>query len=381
MKILCNSCENTFEVNPSTAGKVKYSKCKSVFRVEYFLKSPCPHCNTPLKVITDEKKNHIGYPLEKTERRETKTEIDAAQIKAVRREPTKKIIQEDTEGKTIVNINERLRKKLETRLENSQRFSVKQTFIAKSKIDAKSKKIATTRKSNSKKKIKIPNLGKLANHASQPKVYLTFFTLLALFLTATMMKSIFKSDDTLTLSATNQPVVENGVEEYEPQGDEPQGGPAYLSDDKKAGLEDETIKKINSNLQVLKLPPLKQVTSTFGVRLDPFTRKLAFHAGIDFKEDMGSKIEAAMDGTVKYAGPKSSYGFAVVIRHNNGYETLYGHLSKVLVQAGQRVKQKDIIALAGSTGRSTGAHLHFELIKNGKKIDPLQADLLSLSKN
>jgi murein DD-endopeptidase MepM/ murein hydrolase activator NlpD len=197
-----------------------------------------------------------------------------------------------------------------------------------------------------------------------------------------IMKSVFHSDKTLNVATQEHPALEEGLEEFEPtHPDVAVGGPAFPSEvDRKTGLEDETIKQINSNLQILRLPPLRQVTSTYGVRLDPFTKKLAFHAGIDFKADLGTKIEAAMDGVVKSAGKKSMYGNAVVIKHNNGYETLYGHLSKILVQPGQKIKQKDIIGLAGSTGRSTGPHLHFELIKNGKKIDPLSADLLTATK-
>ena len=176
--------------------------------------------------------------------------------------------------------------------------------------------------------------------------------------------------------------MEDNLEEFEPiHHEDPIGGPSLPSEsNRKIDLDDETIKRITSNLQILHLPPLNQVTSTYGIRLDPFTKKLAFHAGVDFRAHAGTKIEAAMDGIVKYAGRKNMYGNAVIIKHNNGYETLYGHMSKVLVKQGDRIKQKDVIGLAGSTGRSTGPHLHFELIKNGKKIDALSTDLLATTK-
>ena len=131
-----------------------------------------------------------------------------------------------------------------------------------------------------------------------------------------------------------------------------------------------------SDLQLLYLPSLSKVTSSYGVRLDPFTRKLAFHGGVDFKAEEGTNVHAALDGVVEYAGRKGLFGNVVILKHKKGYKTLYAHLQKTLVKKGQEVTRKDIIGLAGSTGRSTGSHLHFELHYKGKKKDPLQADLI-----
>lgn len=155
------------------------------------------------------------------------------------------------------------------------------------------------------------------------------------------------------------------------------------------GLKDETLTKLGmteeqlkntkrtkSDLHVLYLPPLSKVTSPYGVRLDPFTKKIAFHGGIDFKAKKGSEVNAALNGTVEYAGRKGLYGNVVILKHKKGYKTLYAHLHKPLVKKGQKVTRKDVIGLAGSTGRSTGPHLHFELHHKGKKKDPLQADLI-----
>ncbi len=345
MKILCNHCKHFFKVDQDQSSRVRYSKCKSVFRMEIHLKSPCPHCKTELKVITDEKKNFIGIPKDQPFPNETKKS-------KITLPPEKS----DTQ------LEDRVRKKIQSRSESFQRYSVhgykKPPTIAKA--------------------FQIPNLSNVIQRTTQPKIYLTVLTIFSLLCVYGIMKSVFKSDETFNLSS-NDTALEETLDEFEPiHHEDATGGPSYPSDDRKAGLGDETIKKINSNLQILHLPPLKQVTSTYGIRLDPFTKKLAFHAGVDFKADMGTKIEAAMDGTVKYVGPKGMYGYVVILKHINGYETLYGHLSKTLVQKNQKIKQNDIIALAGSTGRSTGAHLHFELMKNGKKIDPLQANLLKL---
>lgn len=129
--------------------------------------------------------------------------------------------------------------------------------------------------------------------------------------------------------------------------------------------------------EILKLPKIESLTSGYGIRLDPFTTRLAFHGGIDFKAKHGEKILASLDGVVVFAGKKGKYGNLIRIKHEGGYETRYAHLSKIQVQRGQHVKKGQGIGAAGSTGRSTGPHLHFELLKNGKRMDPLMAKINS----
>ena len=382
MKILCNHCKQLFDVDPEKAGRIQYSKCASVFRVELLLKSPCPGCKTLLKVITNDKNENIGYPIEATVAKKVEPEKKSQPVQKTK--TTQQKIQPTVKTKPVtqqvfftksqpekpvdayepvkeITLEDRVKLKLQKRLDSYHRYSV-EGFKHQTKYKSP----------RGKSKFFIPNLSKIHQHASQPKVYLSILTLLSLSLVFGIMRSVFQSDDNMTLASQEKPAIEEGLEEYEPMHhDEAMGGPAFPSEiDRKTGLEDETIKKINSNLQILHLPPLKQVTSTYGIRLDPFTKKLAFHAGVDFKADLGTKIEAAMDGEVKYVGPKSMYGNAVIIRHPNGYETLYGHLSRTLVKQGQKIKQKDIIALAGSTGRSTGPHLHFEVRVNGSPVNP-----------
>ncbi|MEZ4847016.1 MAG: M23 family metallopeptidase, partial [Bdellovibrionota bacterium] len=251
--------------------------------------------------------------------------------------------------------------KLEQQIKIKMRQRADSFHAYKVEKHSKSRKQAT-------RKFNIPNLSKIAYHASQPRVYVSVLSLIIVFVISGLMKTAFDMAGSNQQVAQQTPELENSMEEFEPtHPHDSAGGPAFPSEvDKKTGLEDETIKKMRSNLQILHLPPLKQVTSTYGIRLDPFTKKLAFHAGVDFKADTGTKIEAAMDGVVKFVGRKSMYGNAIILKHDNGYESLYGHLSRTMVTQGQRIKQKDVIGLAGSTGRSTGPHLHFELIKNGK---------------
>lgn len=113
------------------------------------------------------------------------------------------------------------------------------------------------------------------------------------------------------------------------------------------------------------------VTSPFGGRTDPVKGTNEYHTGVDFGVPLGTEIKAAADGVVVQAGTNGGYGNSISIDHGGGMETLYGHLSKVLVSVGQKVKQGDIIGLSGSTGKSTGPHLHFEVRKNGQPVNPM----------
>jgi murein DD-endopeptidase MepM/ murein hydrolase activator NlpD len=112
------------------------------------------------------------------------------------------------------------------------------------------------------------------------------------------------------------------------------------------------------------------VSSVFGVRHDPFTGELARHAGLDIPAPHGTPILASGGGRVVSAGYRGAYGQAVVIDHGNGLSTLYGHASKLLVRPGDVVMPQQEIALVGSTGRSSGPHLHFEVIRDGRRVDP-----------
>jgi len=115
-----------------------------------------------------------------------------------------------------------------------------------------------------------------------------------------------------------------------------------------------------------------RVSSSYGVRHDPFTGRLARHTGLDIPAPHGTPILASGGGRVVSAGYKGAYGRAVVIDHGDGLSTLYGHASQLLVRAGDVVMPNQQIALVGSTGRSTGPHLHFEVIRHGVRVEPRQ---------
>lgn len=113
------------------------------------------------------------------------------------------------------------------------------------------------------------------------------------------------------------------------------------------------------------------ISSFFGTRSDPFHGRTAFHAGLDFAGAPGTRVLAVADGVVSFAGRDGNFGKLVEITHGNGYVTRYAHNSTLLVEVGQTVRKGDPIALMGSTGRSTGTHLHFEVLRDGRPVNPL----------
>ncbi|MGD2055851.1 MAG: M23 family metallopeptidase [Gammaproteobacteria bacterium] len=112
------------------------------------------------------------------------------------------------------------------------------------------------------------------------------------------------------------------------------------------------------------------LTSEFGARIDPFTGKQEYHEGIDVAGKEGSRILALGDGVVTWSGQRPGYGKLVEISHGDGFVTRYGHNQRLLVDVGATVSKGQAIALLGSTGRSTGPHVHIEVVHNGKRVDP-----------
>lgn len=113
------------------------------------------------------------------------------------------------------------------------------------------------------------------------------------------------------------------------------------------------------------------IASPFGKRPDPITGKLSFHSGIDLTTGKaGAQISSVAAGVVTWAGPRSGYGLMVEVNHGNGYVTRYAHSQELFVEVGDLIERGDTLALVGSTGRSTGPHVHFEVYKNGRVVDP-----------
>lgn len=112
------------------------------------------------------------------------------------------------------------------------------------------------------------------------------------------------------------------------------------------------------------------MSSNYGYRTDPFTGRAAFHGGIDFAGPTGTHVFSVAPGIVTFAGPKSGYGNLVEVSHGDGMSTRYAHASRVAVKVGDLVAKDQLVAYMGSTGRSTGSHLHYEVLRNGKQVDP-----------
>ncbi len=113
------------------------------------------------------------------------------------------------------------------------------------------------------------------------------------------------------------------------------------------------------------------ISSYFGERADPFDGLEKFHKGVDFAGNLGSDVVAVAAGVVTWSGQRSGYGKLIEINHGDGYSTRYAHNERTLVAVGQTVKRGEAIALMGSTGHSTGPHVHFEVLHNGRQVDPL----------
>ena len=113
------------------------------------------------------------------------------------------------------------------------------------------------------------------------------------------------------------------------------------------------------------------ISSYFGERMDPFNGEEAMHKGVDFATDAGTDVLAVASGIVTWAGPREGYGNLVEINHGNGYSTRYAHNARTAVKVGDVVQRGQAIAVVGSTGRSTGPHVHFEVLKDGRQINPM----------
>lgn len=134
---------------------------------------------------------------------------------------------------------------------------------------------------------------------------------------------------------------------------------------------------MNRNLEAEVIPAGRPITrgwlsSYYGKRTDPFTGRRAHHAGVDFAGKLGSDVVAVAAGVVTYAGKRSGYGNLIEINHGKGYTTRYGHNSEINVKLGETVKKGQVVAKMGSSGRSTGPHVHFEVLYNGRAVNPLK---------
>ena len=138
-----------------------------------------------------------------------------------------------------------------------------------------------------------------------------------------------------------------------------------------ARMDSASLKKAMGELFICPISQSYRISSYFGRRQDPFSGVLSEHTGVDLACPTGTPINATMSGKIVKTGWTTIFGNYVIINHGNGYQTLYAHMSKILCRTGQSVSQGTRIGLVGSTGYSTGPHLHFTVYKNGRLVDPL----------
>jgi len=132
----------------------------------------------------------------------------------------------------------------------------------------------------------------------------------------------------------------------------------------------ETLRREAAIPSGIPLASYDRLTSTFGYRRNPFGRGFEFHNGLDLAAPPGTPVYAAAPGTVVSAGWNGVFGQAVEIDHGYGYRTLYGHLSRIEVRVGDQLEKGDLVGRVGSTGRSSGPHLHYTVFRNGLAVDP-----------
>lgn len=192
-------------------------------------------------------------------------------------------------------------------------------------------------------------------------------------LTTEEIKKSFNSIDS-TIDRINQKMKKRGLKEIKMSPN--MGGPVEKGEDDLVELSafyKKQLADLESKLDGLPLgrPHHGRITSPYGYRRNPFTgRGREMHSGVDLKGRTGDPVKATAKGKVSFAGWKGAYGYVVMVKHKNGYETRYAHLTRTRVKKGQAVEAGDIVGLLGSTGRSTGPHLHYEVVLNNKKLNP-----------
>lgn len=175
------------------------------------------------------------------------------------------------------------------------------------------------------------------------------------------------------LSVINDYLKKRGIK---PISNAPQGGEEsddIITPEEAGDFYQDYLKKVIYNISYTPLgyPYNGNITSTFGHRENPFGgSSVETHKGLDISAPYGAPVKAMAMGTVEFAGVRGGFGNCIILKHANGFETLYGHLSKILVSPGQKIDIGQQIGKVGSTGRSTGPHLHYEVHQNGQKINP-----------
>lgn len=351
LRIECQSCQHVFEVAASAAGTAAIVGGANVFKIRYDRVLPCARCAAVLQL---EIRGPKIYGLPKTANAVEKTEFAL--------HPTAEAT--EVAPAPLANPGPTVRVKIGALAEQGAAIQA-QTKVKPFRI--LSDENAPRRISMYKAKIEPvrPRGASLRKHG--PIIGIG----VGLALTFVLIFSSAWSSKGGANRADIQGMAQESLEDELAEG----GPPEDVVLNEETPSTRDPLAELKHAPAILELPSINSLTSGFGIRLDPFSHRLAFHGGIDFKANTGAKVVASLDGKVIFAGRNGKYGNLIRIAHPGGYETRYAHLSNIKVTKGQKVKKGTLIGLVGSTGRSTGPHLHFELMKNGKKIDPLVAEL------
>ncbi|MFH1017925.1 MAG: M23 family metallopeptidase [Pseudomonadota bacterium] len=345
----------------TAAGNIEYSKVRNVFRVSYRFRTPCPNCRSVLQLAPGPGGMANGIPQafdpsEKTQCLEpsiTDTTLprtpatDKAPIEpapTVRVKPPKKPEPKATAFRLMENqagIRRPIHVSLKKRAYKS--LPIIKIFLYVIIIASTSLTMAMTvlaLRGGEKQEVKSPPVVPARSTSS----------------TAEKSKPSAQFPDP-------EPTAAGKTASLPPS-------PAHLSDEPQISDHDEAEEAL--------YVPRRIITSPFGKRADPFIpHTVEFHKGLDIATVNRAEIPVALDGTVSFVGRKGGYGNLVVVKHADGYETRYGHLAKILVKKGSKMKKGGVVGLAGSTGRTTGVHLHFEVRKGGRPVDPFRLELIS----
>ncbi len=189
--------------------------------------------------------------------------------------------------------------------------------------------------------------------------------------TTAVKRRFIKIDE--ELNTINQYLKARGIQ---PSFKGPKGGPTdndIISTEEISTFYESYLNRViyNFSYTPLGIPCSGNITSSFGHRENPFGGSaVETHKGLDINGPMGAQVKAMAKGVVEFTGIKGGYGNCIILKHGNGFKTLYGHLSKIVVRTGQQIDIGQQIGNVGSTGRSTGPHLHYEVHKNGQRINP-----------
>ena len=371
MEIICKKCEQVFDWDSKTAQSIQYRQVRQIFTVGAAARALCPHCQhhndvSISKINSTEKKPRQLQPIGGYGSRTEETVVTAVSAVTGARVALPKP-EDSRESWVTGDLSEFIPEAIELEPVSEPSLVTGQHFSLVSRNE-KSQSFDGNTNTEVTSKISKVVLGMI----------------LTLTCVVTGYRALVASHQVDEAIAVITPAEALGINEAalaEPDADEPTQ--VILSPDLQRAVERSKYRQkrttwsdyISEHMEGVDhlhdlLARDAYVSSNFGYRIDPFNKRWRFHHGVDIAVHKGAPIRSFMPGKVIHAGRRSKYGKAVFVEHVDGLITIYAHLSKITVSKGEHITKQDVIGLAGSTGRSTGSHLHFEVRLGNKRIDP-----------